>query len=429
MLMALLGLTFILMMPPILQTAEKLIAKGVSWTVILRVLLTLVPQALSVTIPMALLYGVLFGLGRLSADREFVALQACGVSVFRLFRPIALLSILACGATAYETIVALPDANQTFREITFNIVASGAESDIKTARVLHQLPEPRDLRPRHPAGHRLARRVPRRRDAARAHDGVRGEVRTAGHRPRQADGRARARERHAAHDVARPARGVRQRRVRVDGAQHERRHDLPARPDREGRQREDDRRTASDRPRERRPSRAEQQPTLHDSAEILAALRLLRPGAHRRGVRRDQQQGGQAGELRPRDGRGVRLLRAALFLARRSSGRPAARRAGPLARQRCPRRRGHRVGDPTRRIGGPAHPADASATLGRAPARRLGTGRGIAVRRPTHRHRRQDPRTSTGRVPGCWTCMSRASTCRSSCCRSARWSASSISLR
>ncbi len=134
MLLALLGLTFVLMMPPILQTAEKLIAKGVSWTVILQVLITLVPQALSVTIPMALLYGVLFGLGRLSADREFVALQACGVSVFRVFRPIALLAVLGCAATAYETIIALPDANQTFREITFNIVATGAESDIK-ARV------------------------------------------------------------------------------------------------------------------------------------------------------------------------------------------------------------------------------------------------------------------------------------------------------
>src|SRR5258708_27361601 len=131
MLLALLGLTFVLMMQPILQNAEKLIATGVSWTIILRVLLTLVPQALSVTIPMALLYGVLFGLGRLSADRQYVALQACGVSVFRLFRPITVLALLACGATAYETIIALPDANQTFREITFNIVASGAESDIK----------------------------------------------------------------------------------------------------------------------------------------------------------------------------------------------------------------------------------------------------------------------------------------------------------
>ena len=130
-LLALLGLTFVLMMPPILQNAERLISRGVSWAIILRVLLTLVPQALCVTIPMALLYGILLGLGRLSADREFVALQACGVSVFRIFRPIALLAVVAAGATAYETIVALPDANQTFREITFNIIASGAESDIK----------------------------------------------------------------------------------------------------------------------------------------------------------------------------------------------------------------------------------------------------------------------------------------------------------
>jgi len=131
MLLALVALTFVLMMPPILQNSEKLIAKGVEWTVILRILLTLIPQALSVTIPMALLYGVLLGLGRLSADREFVALQACGVSVFRVFRPIAFLAVLAAAATAYETIIALPDANQTFREITFNVVASGAESDIK----------------------------------------------------------------------------------------------------------------------------------------------------------------------------------------------------------------------------------------------------------------------------------------------------------
>src|SRR5712672_1889391 len=133
-LLALIGLTFVLMMPPIMQNLAALIAKGVSWAIILRVLLTLVPQALGVTIPMALLYGILFGLGRLSADREFVALQACGVSVFRVFRPIALLALIACGATAYNMIVALPDANQRFREITYNIVASGAESDIK-ARV------------------------------------------------------------------------------------------------------------------------------------------------------------------------------------------------------------------------------------------------------------------------------------------------------
>src|ERR1700704_539236 len=98
MLVALIGLTFVLMMPPILLNAERLIAKGVPWMIILRVLLTLVPQALGLTIPMALLYGILLGLGRLSADREFVALQACGVSVFRICRPVALIAVGACAA-------------------------------------------------------------------------------------------------------------------------------------------------------------------------------------------------------------------------------------------------------------------------------------------------------------------------------------------
>jgi lipopolysaccharide export system permease protein len=127
----LLVLTFALMMPPILRNGEQLVAKGVAWPTVARVLWTLTPQALSITIPMALLVGILVALGRLSADREFVALQACGVSVFRVMRPIALLAIVGTAATAYETIIALPDANQTFREITFNIVASSAETDIK----------------------------------------------------------------------------------------------------------------------------------------------------------------------------------------------------------------------------------------------------------------------------------------------------------
>src|SRR5262245_51981591 len=127
----LLILTFALMMPPILRNGEKLVEKGVAWPTIARVLWTLTPQALSITIPMALLVGILVALGRLSADREFVALQACGVSAFRVLRPIAVLAVLGTAATTYETIVALPDANQTFREITFNIVASSAETDIK----------------------------------------------------------------------------------------------------------------------------------------------------------------------------------------------------------------------------------------------------------------------------------------------------------
>ena len=129
--LGLLIFTFLLMIPPIMEVVEELIAKGVDAVTVIQIVGTLVPQGLGITIPMALLLGVLMGLGRLSGDRETVALQACGVSLLRMFRPLLLLALLAAAATCYVMVVALPDANQRFREITFRTVASRAEGEVK----------------------------------------------------------------------------------------------------------------------------------------------------------------------------------------------------------------------------------------------------------------------------------------------------------
>ena len=137
---ALVVLTFVLEIPPILRQAETLVAQGVAWPTILRVLVLLLPQALSLTIPMAVLLGILVGFGRLSADREFVAMQACGVSLLRLLRPIALIAIVGTAATAYQTIVALPNANQTFREITFGEFASSLENRVRPRVFFDDIP-------------------------------------------------------------------------------------------------------------------------------------------------------------------------------------------------------------------------------------------------------------------------------------------------
>ena len=55
MLLALLIFTFLLTLPPFMQHLENLLAKGVGWTTVARLLWTLVPQALGLTIPMAFL--------------------------------------------------------------------------------------------------------------------------------------------------------------------------------------------------------------------------------------------------------------------------------------------------------------------------------------------------------------------------------------
>src|SRR3954470_22356384 len=132
--------TFLLEIPPVMRDLEMLVAKGVSWQVAGRIVLTLIPQALGLTIPMALLTGLLIGLGRLSADREAVALLACGVSPYRLLRPVLLMATVAAGATMYVMIKAIPDANQTFREITFEVVTKKVENDIRPREFFEDFP-------------------------------------------------------------------------------------------------------------------------------------------------------------------------------------------------------------------------------------------------------------------------------------------------
>ena len=87
--------------------------------------------AVGLTIPMALLVGLLIGLGRMSADRESVALLACGVSPYRLLRPVMTIAVVATAATMYVMIEAIPDSNQRYREVLFEILTKRVESEIR----------------------------------------------------------------------------------------------------------------------------------------------------------------------------------------------------------------------------------------------------------------------------------------------------------
>src|SRR5262249_10589877 len=129
--LSLLIFTFILEIPPFMEQLEALVAKGVPWGVALRMMMTLIPQALGLTIPMALLVGLLIGLGRMSGDREAVALLACGVSPYRLLRPVLLVSVVAAAAHLYVMVSAIPDANQTFRQLSYDVISKKVENDVR----------------------------------------------------------------------------------------------------------------------------------------------------------------------------------------------------------------------------------------------------------------------------------------------------------
>ena len=130
-LIGLLVFTFVLIIPFIIDIAEQLIAKNVPAVTILRLTATLLPQALALTIPMALLIGLLVGLGRLSADREVVVMMACGISPYRLLQPVLVFAVICWGLTSWVMLKAMPDGNQRYREITQEIVWDRAEGEVR----------------------------------------------------------------------------------------------------------------------------------------------------------------------------------------------------------------------------------------------------------------------------------------------------------
>jgi len=123
-----------------LEYATQLLSKGVPLPTVGFLLLTLLPQALGATIPMAFITGLLMSLGRLSGDREGVALLACGVSPLRLLRPVLIMAVVAGGADMYTLIKLVPDSNQRFREETYKFIARQAESDIKPGQFYEGFP-------------------------------------------------------------------------------------------------------------------------------------------------------------------------------------------------------------------------------------------------------------------------------------------------
>jgi lipopolysaccharide export system permease protein len=123
--------TFIFIIPELMDYAETLVMKGVPAMDVAILSVKLIPFALSLTIPMSLLLALLIAFGRLSADREFVAMQACGVSLLRLLRPVGLFAIGGWLATTYVLVWGVPAANQSFRQQVYEIARERAEGEVK----------------------------------------------------------------------------------------------------------------------------------------------------------------------------------------------------------------------------------------------------------------------------------------------------------
>ncbi len=118
--------TFVFYVPQLVRLMDLLVRhSGGFGTVSLLFLCSLAP-VLGFTVPMAVLVGVLIGLGRLSGDSELVALHASGISLRRLLVPIGFVALACTVGTLAMTFWLSPASLRILRGLEDQLRASQA---------------------------------------------------------------------------------------------------------------------------------------------------------------------------------------------------------------------------------------------------------------------------------------------------------------
>jgi LPS export ABC transporter permease LptF/LPS export ABC transporter permease LptG len=122
--LGLLIFTFVLFVPKLVRLMEILVRHTGSSAQIVMLFLCIVPSILVFTIPMAVLIGVLLGLGRMSMDSEIIALTSLGISRKRILIPVGVLAVIGATLTLCMTLWLAPLALRTGRSIEATLITS-----------------------------------------------------------------------------------------------------------------------------------------------------------------------------------------------------------------------------------------------------------------------------------------------------------------
>ncbi len=123
--------TLILLIARILKLVEMVVNRGVPLLEVLKLFSYILPGFLEVTVPMALLLGVLVAFGRLSSDSEITALKTSGVSLYQLMRPVALFAVVIYVVALGLSLYARPWGNSLLRSGLYEIAKLRASAGIK----------------------------------------------------------------------------------------------------------------------------------------------------------------------------------------------------------------------------------------------------------------------------------------------------------
>jgi len=123
--------TFILFIRDLNHILEAVVRNSSTFGSIAEIFIFSLPNTFKVTIPMAVLVGILLGLSRLAADSEIIAMRASGLGVWYFVR---VASVVAIGGTLFGLVNAVfvaPRANRSIMEMEQELETSQASFEIQ----------------------------------------------------------------------------------------------------------------------------------------------------------------------------------------------------------------------------------------------------------------------------------------------------------
>lgn len=123
--------TFLLLIRSLFELADLFISHSVATRDAFLFLILVLPSLLVLTIPMGLLFAVLLTSARWSGDSELIALQSCGVRLWRVARPFALVGLVAFLLDLVLTVVVMPRTNRAWMQLTTRVALSSGKAAVE----------------------------------------------------------------------------------------------------------------------------------------------------------------------------------------------------------------------------------------------------------------------------------------------------------
>jgi len=123
--------TFVIFMRDLARILEIVVRNSAPLPSVAELFFLTIPTALTLTLPMAVLVGILIGLSRLAADSEVTAMRAMGLGSGMFLRVIAIFAVIAWGFALVNNLYIAPKSAAALSTLQNRLVSSQASFEIQ----------------------------------------------------------------------------------------------------------------------------------------------------------------------------------------------------------------------------------------------------------------------------------------------------------